>query len=199
MCNAWIGAHSEAEVIRATVEGVQGDPLERRKGNVEGTLAPPTTDNFWKWLVLSLLSSQQKYSKGSAIWRLENGIDEFPLPLSEFASLGESEIGQRLRRFRFHQRIAKQLILNYRRFFGEGGWESLQPTFNGLLQQRNSAPDTAHKELERKAANKLMTQLDGVGPKQARNLLQSLGLVRYEIPLDSRVAGWLRDRLSWNI
>lgn len=199
MPEAWIGAHSETEIIRATVEGALGDPLERRKWNVEGTLAPPTADNFWKWLVLSLLSSQQKYSKGSAIWRLENGIDEFPLPLSEFASLGENEIDQRLRRFRFHQRIAKQLILNYRRFFGEGGWEHLQSTFNGLLQQRNSAPDLAHKELERKAATKLMTQLDGVGPKQARNLLQSLGLVRYEIPLDSRVAGWLRDRLGWNI
>jgi hypothetical protein len=39
----------------------------------------------------------------------------------------------------------------------------------------------------------------GVGPTQARNLLQSLGLTWYEIPLDSRVVRWLRDRLGWNI
>ena len=39
----------------------------------------------------------------------------------------------------------------------------------------------------------------GIGPTRARNLLQSLGLTRYEIPLDSRVVRWLRDRLGWNI
>jgi hypothetical protein len=31
----------------------------------------------------------------------------------------------------------------------------------------------------------------GFGPKQSRNLLQSLGLSRYEIPIDSRVTKWL--------
>ncbi len=31
----------------------------------------------------------------------------------------------------------------------------------------------------------------GFGPKQSRNLLQGLGLSRYEIPLDSRIAKWL--------
>jgi hypothetical protein len=79
MPKAWIGTHSEAEIIRATVEGVQGDPLERRKWNVEGTIARPSADDFWKWLVLSLLSSQQRYSEGSAVSRLENDIDEFPV------------------------------------------------------------------------------------------------------------------------
>ena len=33
----------------------------------------------------------------------------------------------------------------------------------------------------------------GFGPKQARNLLQSLGLTRHEIPIDSRIAKWLND------
>jgi endonuclease III len=200
MPKAWIGTHSEAEIIRATVEGVQGDPLERRKWNVEGTIARPSADDFWKWLVLSLLSSQQRYSEGSAVSRLENDIDEFPLPLSEFASLDESKIDQRLRRFRFHQRITHQLVANFRWLFGDGnGWKSLQPTLDGLLQQRNSSPASAHRKLEREAAHALAESLEGVGPKQARNLLQSLGLTRYEIPLDSRVVSWLRDRLGWNI
>ena len=30
-------------------------------------------------------------------------------------------------------------------------------------------------------------RLAGFGPKQARNLLQGLGLTRYEIPIDSRI------------
>jgi endonuclease III len=200
MPNAWIGTHSEAEVIRATVEGAQGDPLERGRWNVEGTNELPSADDFWKWLVLSLLSSQQRYSEGSALGKLENGVDEFPLPLSEFMSLDESEIDQRLRGFRFHKRITEQLIANCRWLFGvANGWDSLQPTLDGLRQRRNGSPVSAHGKLEREAAHALSGSLEGVGPKQARNLLQSLGLTRYEIPLDSRVVRWLRDRLGWNI
>ena len=33
----------------------------------------------------------------------------------------------------------------------------------------------------------------GFGPKQARNLLQSLGLTRHEIPIDSRITKWLNE------
>lgn len=33
----------------------------------------------------------------------------------------------------------------------------------------------------------------GIGPKQARNLLQGLGLTRYEIPIDSRISKWLEE------
>ena len=31
----------------------------------------------------------------------------------------------------------------------------------------------------------------GFGPKQSRNLLQALNLTRHEIPIDSRIIGWL--------
>ena len=41
---------------------------------------------------------------------------------------------------------------------------------------------------ERETARWIASRLVGFGPKQSRNLLQSLGLGRYEIPLDSRFA-----------
>lgn len=191
----------EAESIRATLRGAQGDPLGRRKWNVDGTLSPTPPDAFWKWLVLSLLSSQQSYRVDSPCWRLENDVDPFPLPLGEFGSVDEAEINERLKRFRFHQRVAKQLLANYRWLFsGSDGWNTtIQPLLTRLLDQRNAEPNAAHKELERLAANTLDRTLQGIGPKQARNLLQSLGLTRYEIPLDSRVAAWLQSRLGWNI
>lgn len=190
----------EAEAIRAVVTRATGDPLERRKWNVDGTLLPTDRESFWKWLILSLLGSQQRYRKGSPIERLESGETFFPLPLPGFDALSETEIAERLRGFRFRQRITKQLIANHRWLFGEGkGWEKLQPVLSGLLRQRNESPDAAHQKLEREAAHALVTPLAGVGPKQARNLLQSLGLARYEIPLDSRVVGWLQSHLGWNI
>lgn len=195
-----IQTNSEAAAILATVNGTDGDPLERKRWNVEGTLSAPAPDEFWKWLVLSLLSSQQKYTADSPIARLERGIDPFPVPLAEFSRLRESEVSARLGAFRFHQRIARQLIANHAWLFGDGkGWELLQPVLCGLLQQRNSTPETAHREREREAARLLADKLQGIGPKQARNLLQSLGLTRFEIPLDSRVTGWLAGRLGWNI
>ena len=40
---------------------------------------------------------------------------------------------------------------------------------------------------------------EGFGPKQSRNLLQELGLTRFEIPIDSRVTNWLNDELKFPI
>ena len=33
----------------------------------------------------------------------------------------------------------------------------------------------------------------GFGPKQSRNLLQGLGISRFEIPIDSRITKWLNS------
>lgn len=35
-----------------------------------------------------------------------------------------------------------------------------------------------------------------IGSKQSRNILQILGLTRYEIPLDSRITKWLNSNLD---
>ncbi len=35
----------------------------------------------------------------------------------------------------------------------------------------------------------------GFGPKQSRNLWQTLGLFRYEIPIDSRITKWMNKNI----
>ena len=47
------------------------------------------------------------------------------------------------------------------------------------------------KEAEREFADYLNELLSGFGPKQSRNFLQTLGLTKYEIPIDSRIIKWL--------
>ncbi len=47
-------------------------------------------------------------------------------------------------------------------------------------------------EIERNIANYVAIH-KGFGPKQSRNLLQALGLTRFEIPIDSRVTKWLNE------
>ena len=51
----------------------------------------------------------------------------------------------------------------------------------------------ATKEIEREIADEIDDMLIGFGPKQSRNLLQALGLTKYEIPIDSRITTWLND------
>ena len=46
---------------------------------------------------------------------------------------------------------------------------------------------------DRKAAAFIDDNFKGFGPKQSRNLLQSLGLSKYEIPIDSRITKWLNE------
>ena len=73
-----------------------------------------------------------------------------------------------------------------------GGWDQIKSAF-GELKNNND------KKVEKKWAEYLIgsddvtktKMLKGIGPKQSRNLLQSLGLTRYEIPLDSRIIKWL--------
>ena len=48
-------------------------------------------------------------------------------------------------------------------------------------------------DVERRAALVVHENLKGFGPKQSRNLWQGLGLSRFEIPADSRIAKWLRE------
>ena len=57
---------------------------------------------------------------------------------------------------------------------------------NDLRRNQTAASD-------RKAAAFIDDNFEGFGPKQSRNLLQSLGLSRYEIPIDSRITKWLND------
>ena len=42
-------------------------------------------------------------------------------------------------------------------------------------------------------ADFLHNEFKGFGPKQSRNFLQSLGLTKYEIPIDSRISQWLNN------
>lgn len=48
------------------------------------------------------------------------------------------------------------------------------------------------KSEERVLADKIDQDFKGFGSKQARNFLQSLGLTKYEIPIDSRIISWLK-------
>jgi hypothetical protein len=71
-------------------------------------------------------------------------------------------------------------------YLRSGGWPWVRDGLRRLEKSHRQAT-------ERKVADALAQDLSGIGPKQARNVLQYLGLTRYEVPLDSRVMKWLND------
>ena len=173
--------------------------LNRVQCNVVGEIELPSPDRFWFELVAALLSSQQRSVENSPLDHFYK-MKPFPLSLHIYAELNDVQVTDILRSFRFHDRITRQLRANYDWLFGKGlGWQEVESGLRSLLAQRNSDPSAEHKEIERTVAKMLAERLKGVGPKQSRNLLQALGLTRFEIPLDSRVVGWLRENLGWLI
>jgi thermostable 8-oxoguanine DNA glycosylase len=65
-----------------------------------------------------------------------------------------------------------------------GGWSIINAIVEDMINNQTT-------ETERKSAEIIIDNLKGFGPKQSRNLLQSLGLTKCEIPVDSRITKWL--------
>src|SRR6056297_2927754 len=87
---------------------------------------------------------------------------------------------------RFPDKIAEDLSKNLDKLNADQCWSTTLKKVNALV-----SPSKAGEE--REVARVLQKLLHGFGPKQSRNLLQSLGLTRYEIPIDSRITKWLND------
>lgn len=172
----------------------------RIETNLRDDKPPITKDDFWERMVGCLLTTQQRSGPDSSVTRflltrpfpLDYRICTEKEDLSDFARNVISDFGG-LRR---STTIGNELAANMK-FLADGGWEA---TFKHLdevrlhyseIKNRTCSFDLRSPEVERWAAEFFDEHLKGFGPKQPRNLLQGLGLSRYEIPLDSRITRWL--------
>ncbi|MGH9505310.1 MAG: hypothetical protein ACRD13_00160 [Terriglobales bacterium] len=186
--------------IRATVERATASDFfqERKRRNVAGP--PPVFSREFFWYVLTgcLLTTQQKSTPGQPVDRFMHK-EPFPLALplmqpGNVATLVLSEIRQ-FGGIRFGPTIANRAEANFQ-VLSCGGWLAAETNFQILLEQRKRTPAAPDRAAERAAARWAVETLEGLGPKQSRNLWQWLGLTRYEIPLDSRVAAWANKNLD---
>jgi thermostable 8-oxoguanine DNA glycosylase len=90
-----------------------------------------------------------------------------------------------LSRLRRGKTIGEEVEYNLK-WLENGGWQVVY----GIVEELKNNQDVGK---ERKAAEIIIDNLKGFGPKQSRNLLQSLGLTKYEIPVDSRITKWLTE------
>jgi hypothetical protein len=145
-------------------------------------------DVFWRQVVACLLTTVQRSGPNSFVARF---LRTEPFPLTYQICIGQTDAENYtkdvLTKFGGIRRtniISKQVATNLGKLKGET-WEATCDSLDKLRE-------TPNRSTEREVADYVRREYDGFGPKQSRNLLQSLGLTRYEIPIDSRITDWLR-------
>ena len=191
----WVVEPEDGEAVRAFVQERANKTFVKSRvwRNVEGPVPKFSCEEFWKGLVMCLLTTQQRSGPNSAVTRF---LCTTPFPLA-LASCGTRSAKGRFFRLlqsaggiRRTETIAKQLTANLRSL-EKGGWSPIEEMACRLGEQRSRPARETDVALERQAGVHIR-KLQGIGPKQSRNLWQYLGLTRYEIPVDSRIADWLK-------
>ena len=160
----------------------------RIKRNIDKNIPSYSNDIFWQAMISCLITTQQRSGPYSVVTSF---ILTKPFPLNyqecrtqknlkEFAGGIISRFG--LRR---GKTIGEEIEENFH-WLENGGWETIED----IIEELSNFQDAS---TERKSAEIIIDHLKGFGPKQSRNLLQSLGLTKYEIPVDSRITKWLTD------
>jgi hypothetical protein len=188
---AWQITRADVASVKELIRQQAGNALVRIRAESNLALTKPKVrrSRFWFQMVSMRLTSLQRSGPNSHVARF---IRTSPFPLSYDATCGAKRICPFIARtlkdsggIRFGPKIAKELAANLR-LLEDGEWTR-------ALKECNRLTRRVSRDTEKEVANYIKETFYGFGPKQSRNLLQALGLTRYEIPIDSRVTDWLNE------
>jgi hypothetical protein len=175
--------------VRAVYAQYKDDPfvVYRRERNLATDKPAISRDYFWLTMVGALLTTQQRSGPDSPIARFSSLK---PFPLRYQACVRQEDVAAFTRQvlqdfggIRRWNKIADEVATNLAVLE-----QRLWPQILDMTERLRAESSV---QVERNAARFVNKHLKGFGPKQARNLLQILGLTRYEIPIDSRITKWL--------
>ena len=159
----------------------------RIKRNVHKILPEFSDDQFWEAMLACLLTTQQRSGPKSAVTKF---LILKPCPLSYPVCCQSGAVQQLVEStlttfggLRRAKTIGEEAEQNLHWLHGQG-WNLIHAMIGRLK-------DGGGVDAERQAVDLIIDNMAGFGPKQSRNLLQSLGLTQYEIPIDSRITKWL--------
>lgn len=202
----WSFSGREMEIVQEIITAQEDNPFVQNRWakNVKPSEISVTEAQFWKAHLTALLTSQQRSGPESHVFQfVKNEIEALNLErcrevngVSQFVSEVLRENGG----IRYYNNIGDACEENLARL-DSGGWNSLWDELDLLTDIRSREPRGGDYAEERRVAIYLSQGFasDGfhrIGPKQARNILQILGLTRFEIPLDSRITKWLNANLD---
>ncbi len=160
---------------------------KRIERNIKGLDSNISKDDFLKTMVSCLLTTQQRSGPESAVTKF---INTNPFPLNYKVCVLQKNL----------RKYAQNVIVNF------GGLRRSNKISDEITTNLNLLEQSLWKKIfeivddlktnqsiskERTAADFINDNFKVVGPKQSRNPLQSLGLTKYEIPIDSRITKWL--------
>ena len=190
----WNIKRSDIKYVKNLIKDQAGSArVKSRKKNLTRSKSSIDEGVFWRSMAVARLTAQNPVGSGSRVDRLAKTT---PFPLAyEIVCLKrrnlEDFIAETIRNAGIgkYKRSARDLTTNLRFLEEEKGWEQTLNEVNRLIEPITSIAAT--KKKEREVARYIAKMFQGFGPKQSRNLLQMLGLIRYETPIDSRVMKWL--------
>jgi len=191
----WIIKNKDVSLLKDFVRRHQNNNFvkNRIKRNLSDEIPKFSKEEFWKWMLACLLTTQQRSGPNSKISKF---LITKPFPLGyryckESPSLQEDsyKILTGFGGIRRTNKISDEIVSNLN-LLESGGWNDILQIAAKLLEIRKEKPKSKNINLERQACS-IAQNLKGIGPKQSRNLWQALGLTRYEIPIDSRIIKWL--------
>ena len=193
----WVIEDLEAKKLLHFVESYRDHPLVKRRvqKNVDVEYMPDVgRERIWFIVLTCLLSTQQRSGSNSPLFQF---CSQEPFPLSykecfsNIQNLG-SFVEETLTEFggiRRSPTIGLQAEKDF--VWVNENWEKTKEIVDEFLGVRKQNPDVEHIYIERKASHFIQDNFLGFGPKQSRNFWQTLGLARFEIPIDSRITKWL--------
>ncbi|WDI43711.1 hypothetical protein [Bremerella sp. P1] len=187
----WHFEPADIEKVQSFFEKHRDNPFvqQREAVNLADNKPPVTKEDFWERMVACLLTTQQRSGPDSPISRFMTR--PFPLrweicveeeSLADFARGVMADFGGIRRSTIIGKEMAKNMVK-----IQSHTWESTLEKLDALRIGVEAA-------VERQTADFIDDVYHGFGPKQSRNLLQMLGLSRYEIPIDSRITKWLNEQ-----
>lgn len=185
----WKVTEQDIQQVLSFMAKYKNDPMvkNRIERNVNGIGIDLSESIVWFSLVSCLLTTQQRSGPDSAVTKF---ITTTPFPLDYELCVSKPDLGAYSKKvirdfggLRFHNRLSEQIETNFSLLEG-GLWNKTISLLDETWQSNKASQ-------ERDAANFIDDKFKGFGPKQSRNLLQSLGCTKYEIPIDSRITKWL--------
>jgi len=202
----WTFSDEEIDNVLEIISDQEDNPFvqKRWEQNVNKAEIEISPEQFWNAHLAALFTSQQRSGPDSHVSKfLKNELQTVSLDQCRDADDVAEFVAETLEAYggiRYYNNIGDACEVNLERL-DSGGWDELCSELEKLVAARTREPEASDSETERNVATYLSEEFAGhgfhrVGSKQARNILQILGLTRYEIPLDSRITKWLNTNFD---
>ena len=185
----WEVSNEDIREVKAFVKQHRNNNFvqARIRRNLAKTKPRITKAVFWRNLIMCLVTTQQRSGPNSrATIFLNSNSFILKYSLCKSKSKIESAAEKMLAKYRLRRSsvLANEITENL--IYLDNNWKEISGRLEELRLNQNI-------RTERSVVFYLQGIFKGIGPKQSRNLLQSLGLTRYEIPVDSRITKWLNS------